>query len=39
MFSKFIHRPVLAIVVSLVILFVGVLAINLTLIFDVGFIS
>lgn len=28
MFSKFIHRPVLAIVTSLVILFVGVLAIN-----------
>ncbi len=28
MFSKFIHRPVLAIVVSLVILFVGVLAIK-----------
>ncbi len=28
MFSKFIHRPVLAIVVSLVIVFMGVLAIN-----------
>ena len=28
MFSKFIHRPVLAIVISLVIIFVGVLAIN-----------
>lgn len=28
MFSKFIHRPVLAIVISLVIIFVGILAIN-----------
>jgi hydrophobic/amphiphilic exporter-1 (mainly G- bacteria), HAE1 family len=28
MFSKFIHRPVLAIVLSLVIIFVGILAIN-----------
>lgn len=28
MFSKFIHRPVLAIVISLVIIFMGVLAIN-----------
>ena len=28
MFSKFIHRPVLAIVISLVIMFMGVLAIN-----------
>ena len=28
MFSKFIHRPVLAIVISLVIVFIGILAIN-----------